>query len=153
MFKVADFKKIRQDGKTIPEDMGASEMISLGWEPCKVIEAIWKWGEQTCQLNCPHGLLALVVANRQYVVSLEDDEKGNSRLFINSGDGVRRREISGSVDINGRIRVGKYLWFEKEFAMPDSAFCVVFEALDDSAMHYLFIDANTGDLLKAQYFR
>ncbi len=153
MLSVADFHKIRKDGKIIPERMDASKMIELGWEPCKVVEAAWKWGEQNCRISCPHGLLALVVADRQHVVSLEDNENGVSTLFINSGDGVERREVSDTVDVNGKTRVGKYVWFEKGFDMPDSAFCVVFEALDDSAMHYLFIDANTGELLKVQYFR
>lgn len=153
MFDVSDFYLLRADTKIVPEGMGAAQMVKRGWEPCKVIEAAWKWGDQTCRITCPHGLLALVVADRQHVVSLEEDERGVSRLFINSGDAVERRELSETVDVNGKLRVGKYLWFEKDFSMPASAFCVVFEALDDSAMHYLFIDANTGDLLKAQYFR
>lgn len=152
-FRVEGFCKIRKDGLALPEDMSVSAMVEMGWAPCPVVEAQWSWGGRRCQISCPQGLLAHVVADRQHVVSLEENEAGDVRLFVTSGDGSARREVCAPAWLGGRLLQGRYLWLERSLSMPGSAFCVVFEAKDDLAMRYLVFDAATGELLQAQYFR
>ncbi|MFK3644170.1 hypothetical protein [Pseudomonas protegens] len=152
---INDFERIREDGKVIDENMTVDQMIALGWSPCRVVEARWRWQEQLLSVVNSRGLLAIVVPDRQHLAILwNDDDTGvAATLYVVSGDRQQQIRIADKLLINGQLEAGIYSWFEQFPQVSPSIFTCMFSRQRDQAMFRVDIDASTGDIVSIQHSR
>jgi len=152
---ISDFERIREDGKVIDENMTVDRMIALGWSPCLVVEARWRWQEQLLSVVNSRGLLAIVVPDRQHLAILwNDDDTGiAATLYVVSGDRQQQIRITDQLLIDGQLETGVYSWFEQFPQDSPSVFTCMFSRQRDQAMFRVDIDAATGDILSVQHSR
>jgi hypothetical protein len=155
---ITNFLETRRDGKLIPEGMTSVQMISLGWEPDKVLRLQWDWNGQPIELVSPYGFLSRVVRSREYLAVLEDtDATGwQSKLSVYLPDGTLRQNFINVVALPATARfpahteAGEFVWFETQKSPVPTAFGVVFKVNRNGATHRVDIDAATGAVLGAE---
>ncbi|GAB2590276.1 hypothetical protein ISP15_17805 [Dyella jejuensis] len=146
MIAIQDFERIRADGKIIDESMTAADMFALG-SPEKVIEIKWRSHDGIVSLHFPHGVLATVVAGRNFVAINESDAQGRRSLWVLNSDGKKRLQVSDIQEIGAQAEVGSYRWFEGARKNAPNVFGVVFERVSDKSVFQLDIDAEHGNAL------
>ncbi len=146
---ICDFEEVREDGKVIDESMTVERIVALGWPPCKVVEARWRWQEQPLNIAHRLGFLAIVVPDRQHLAILwNNDESGvDATLYVISGDRHRQMKIDDQLLINGKIEPGIYSWFEHFAHESPSVFTCMFSRQRDQAMFRVDIDAASGAVI------
>jgi hypothetical protein len=141
---INDFQEIRRDGKIIHESMSANDIFALG-APEKIIEIQWVIGSQRISLRNNHGILAKVVAGREFVAANEYDAFGRDRtLSVINSDGSKRLTISKNQLIRGKNEHGEFCWFEPARVESANIFGVVFRRSNDNSMFQFDIDARDG---------
>ncbi|MGS2744584.1 hypothetical protein ACU6TU_13470 [Halomonas sp. LS-001] len=146
MTSITNFKKIRRDGKVIDEAMTAAQMISLGWNPEKVIELEWDADGRRLIFKCKHGLLAVVVPNRRTIAVLkenDDSDSNNSLLFLDAS-GREKFRVNNQVMVGEKEVSGTFCWFEPSRDSSPDVIGVTFRLDEDQSMVQVDIDANTG---------
>lgn len=146
---ITDFESVREDGKVIVEGMTVNQMLALGWEPCRVVDARWRWQGQPLNVANRFGLLAIVVPDRQWLAVLwnKDEAAVEATLYVISGDGQQQVQIPDELLINGQLEPGIYSWFEGFPHDSPSVFTCMFSRRRDQAMYRVDIDAATGTVL------
>lgn len=146
---ITDFQKVRADGKVIGEGMTVEQMLALGWTPCKVLDARWRWNEQLFDITNPLGLLAIVVPDRQWLAVLwnTDESALEADLYVIAGDRSQQIKIPDQLLINGQIEAGIYSWFEYFIHDSASVFTCMFTRRRDQSLFRVDIDAATGTII------
>jgi hypothetical protein len=155
---IANFHKIRRDGKVIPEGMTGVEMIAAGWEPDKVLRLRWDCDGHPIEVTSPYGLLSRVVRSHEYVAVLEDtDATGDhATLRVHLPDGTIREsypnilEFPATAKFGARKETGEYVWFQTPKLLLPTAFAVVFRVYRNGATYRVDIDAATGAVLETE---
>jgi hypothetical protein len=155
---ISNFQETRRDGKVISEGMTSVQMITLGWEPDKVLRLQWDWNGQPIELVSPYGFLSRVVASREYLAVLEDTDATSCRtkLSVYLPDGTIRQTFQNMLTLPETARfpahteAGEFVWFERPKSQVSTAFAVVFKVYWNGATHRVDIDAATGAILGAE---
>ena len=149
MSSITNFKKIRRDGKVIDESMTAAQMISLGWNPEKVIKLTWDADGGRLTLKDKHGLLAVVVPNRRAIAVLKenDDSGSDSSLVILDANGGEKFRVNNKVMVGENEESGTFCWFEPSRDSSLDCIGVAFRLDRDQSMVQVDIDSSTGDFV------
>jgi hypothetical protein len=155
---ISNFRKIRRDGKVIPEGMTGVQMISAGWEPDKVLRLQWDWNGHAIELVSSFGFLSRIVPSHEYLAVLEDtDATGyQARLSVFLPDGTMKErypnvlELPGTAQRAARQETGEYVWFQTPKSTLPTAFAVVFRIDRNGATFRVDTDAATGAVLGAE---
>ncbi|WP_297926162.1 hypothetical protein [Metallibacterium sp.] len=146
MTAIQCFERIRADGKIIDESMKAADMFALGF-PEKIVEIKWRNYDDEVSLQFPYGVLAAVVAGRNFLAINESDAQGQRSLWVLNSDGTRRLQVSDVQEIGAQAEAVSYRWFEGARNNAPNAFGVVFERLSDKSMFQVDIDAEGGNAI------
>lgn len=146
MASITSFKKIRRDGKVIDESVTAAQMISLGWNPEKVIELKWEANGRQLTFKGEFGLLAVVVPNRRSIAVLKenDDSGANNSLVVLDVNGDEKIRVNNKIVIDKKEESGAFCWFEPSRDNSLDCVGVVFRLDKDQSMVQVDIDSNTG---------
>ena len=124
-------------------------MISLGWNPEKVIELKWEVNGRHLTFKSEYGLLAVVVPNRRSIAVMKenDDSGSNSSLIILDVNGAIKFRVQDKLVVDGKEEGGVFCWFEP--ARNNSLDCVgvVFRLDKDQSMVQVDVESNTGDFV------
>lgn len=144
MKNIKNFKEIRRDRKVIYESMKVEDIFALGPAE-KIVEIQWHNGPHLVSLASHYGILARVVAGRDFVAANEYDESGRKRILsILNADGSRRFQLSNIQSVRGKNEAGDFRWFEPPGTDVPDIFGVVFNRTSDDSMFQLDIDASSG---------
>ena len=148
MKHITDFIKTRADGKLIPPNMDTKEMISLGWEPSKVIALSWKFKGHQIQIDAPGGIHAMVVEGDNYIcgIYIPFKNRQNSALVIISPDGSVVADFDNVIIFSGKSYAGRYVWFEPATNPSKDVFGVIFQT-DEQIYFRCDVDARAGSLI------
>lgn len=149
---ITDFLLLREDGKIIDEGITVDRMSALGWKPSLVVEARWKWGEESLSLANPLGLLAIVVPDRERLAILlnTDESRLIATLHVVHGSTQSLTQIPDRLAINDKLEEGTFSWFEYFPHDAKSVFSCMYTKKRDQAIYRVDIDAISGAVLLVQ---
>ena len=128
MPQISNFEEVRRDGKVIRASMPVNDMISLGWEPCKIVSIRWTCEGGKVEYSAPDGILATVVPGANFVAAIiTDNPSANSRLIILRPDGSIYGTVANAVNIAGHHARGVFRWFEDARQKGVDKFGVIFQ--------------------------
>ena len=149
---IEDFRHIRLDGKIITENMLLSGLLKYGFEPCIVVAIQWIFCGNLVEKKFPYGVISEVLRSREKVICIAKDEKGLTSLLILSADGNVEKTLPNRIYLNGVIYDGFYEWFSDSRSDNDRVFGVIFQTTE-CTQFWLDVDANTGSIVEASYYK
>ena len=147
--KISNFVQLRADGKLIPNGMTVKSMLSLGWEPSKVVALRWTYGSHQVEFAPGPPVHAIVVPGEDFVAALvyAGGEGAASRLTIINPDGSIHGALENRLDVAGSTAAGEFGWFDPAMTPAANVFGTVFQTSSGDDLR-CDIDASSRSVLR-----